>query len=742
LEDLDITMAIESPGRTPAYVAERCVISGYGMVSALGAGIDSFREALREGLQNFSTLRGMPVPHGKDRFALSDWPSSTDRAAKMSQAAIEEALKSSGCALSPGEDVGLVMGSVWGDSPSAESHYPEMLTGEMPSANLVEALQVYSAGSVADAIANTLGIRGPRLAFNNACASSNIALGYGLDLIRSRICRVVIVFGVDRFSLAGLWGAERSGFVGREMQPFDRDRNGTILGEGASALILEKEHADSVLRAKAWLDGYSCVCEPGAASITLAENGIGLQMSMRGALTDAGCDVPDIDYINAHSPGTSLIDLVECRAIAALWKAQLTFPAVNATKSMTGHMSGASAIAEAIATILQMEGGFLHGNVGLKNPDPRLPIPVLGPQSRKGDVKRAVSNACGGGGLNTSVVISSRNVHPPRVVESRNSAAACRIVITGFGGLRAPKRAEGKEELEWFDVHDWLEPETNINSMNRSAQIGASVGVMAIRQADLRIIPELLAQEDVAVLGGVWLGGWAAASAALCEGLRYDPVQIFPSTALNHFGAHIASMMVCRKFGFTGPTHTACGYLSSGIQALKVAADMLTWGRSKAAVVMAFDSDHFIMRKATAWLPNCRLLRDFVEGGAGFVLEREDLATERGANIMGVLRGGASIAGPLRSNEDLNAAIRALKRQLDLTKINSIVMCSPADTGMLRLGDKLQQEVGARLCPPGPQHSLAGEGLLQVGRSLGGPTSLILAGESGRSQSAVIVAPC
>jgi 3-oxoacyl-(acyl-carrier-protein) synthase len=713
----------------------RCAITGYGIVSSLGTGVGAFRQALRSGKRNLSWLEGMPVPHGKGRFALADFPASCDRSARMSLKAIQEALEESGCDIGEGYDAGLVIGSVWAETQSAESNYSKLKKGEI-NHGVLHALRRYPAGSLADSIGETLNIRGPRLVFNNACASSNIALGQGLDLIRRGICRVVVVVGVDRFSLPGLWGAERSGFVGRDLQSFDCNRKGTVLGEGAAVLIIEAENEGSRERAKAWLEGYACVCEPGAAAITLGEDGIGLQMSMRRALADAGRAVDEIEYVNAHSPGVPGIDLVETRAIAALWKEQPQPPAINATKALTGHMSGASAIAEAVATIVQMEEGFLHGNIGLQNPDPKIPVPVLGREATPRQVQRAISNACGGGGLNTSVVISARQLGP---VSLPPRPARPKIVLTGRGALQAPARAQNGAELNWFDVHHWIEKETNIANMNRSSWIGGSVGVMAIQDAGLKAGVAELPFEEVAVIGGVWLGGWTVASSALCEGLQYDPVQIFPSTALNNFGAHIASMMVCRKFGFTGPTHTVCGSLSSGLQAVAVAHGLLESGRSKAAVVMGYDSDDIWLRRAAEWVPDCPLLHDFVEGGASIVLEREDIAQGRGARVLATVDATAQISSALRQEEEIAQAAQSLLDQLRPTALQRIVLCGPADAGMRALAQALQQETGAQIELPGPSHSLAGDGVLAIARNLNGESALILAGQSGSSQVGVMI---
>ena len=712
----------------------RVAVTGYGIVSALGRGIESFRAALKQGTQKLTPLQGMPVPRGKNRFALSDFPDSVDRSACMALEAIQEAITISNCDLGDGTDVGLIVGTVWAETQSAEKCYPRFAeAGDAPPETL-EAIRRYPAGSIANSIAAALNLRGPRLTFSNACASGNIALGQGLDLIRSKMCRMVLVAGVDRFSLAGLWGAERSGFVGRRLQPFDRDRKGTVLGEGAAALVLEADENGARPRTRAWLEGYACVCEPGAAAITLLEDGLGLQMSMNRALADAGRTTGEIQYVNAHSPGTPMIDSIECRAIASVWKSEPKTPAVNATKSLTGHMSGASAVVEAIAAILQMEGEFLHGNIGFRNADPRITVPVMGPESQPAKIDRAISNACGGGGLNTTVVLTAPHVEPSPNGHARKTP---RIVVSGFGSLKAPWRAQGEEELEWFDVHHWIEPETNIATLNRCAHVGGAAGVMAVQQAALNTKTQGLKPEDVAVLGGVWLGGWLGMSTALAEGLRHDPVEIFPSTVLNQ-GCHLGSVIICRKFGFTGPTYTVCGNVAAGLQAVVVANDLLKAGRSKAAVVLGYDTDDPWLRRATRWMNNCNLLSDFVEGGAALVLETEETALARGAAPLAVIEGGTCISGPLKSAQDIEQACNSLIQRLHGKAFDRVILSAPADAGMRRLAQAILETASATMEEPEPVHSLAAESLISAGCALGQGTTLVLAGESGGSQVGVV----
>lgn len=711
----------------------RAAVTGYGIISSLGQGIETFRLALKNGTQQLTQLHGMPVPHGKDQFALSDFPPSTDRSARMSLAAAREAVNTSKCDLRDGRDVGIIVGTVWGETQSAESCYPQLRSAKKADKDTLEALQRYPVSSIVNSVATALHLRGPRLTFSNACASGNIALGQGLDMIRSEECRVVLVVGIDRFSLAGLWGAERSGFVGRYLQPFDRDRRGTVLGEGAAALVLEAEDGSSSGRTRAWLEGYACVCEPGAAAITLLEDGIGLQMSMTSALADAGRAIREIQYVNAHSPGTPKIDTIECRAIASAWSSESYTPAINATKSLTGHMSGASAVAEAIAVVLQMEDEFLHGNVGLKNADPTIAIPVLGPEHVIATTDCAISNACGGGGLNTTIVLAAPHV---RISSPKRQSTPEPMVVTGFGCLKAPGRAEGDTELNWFDVHQWLEPETNIAALNRCAHVGGSAGVMAVRQAGLDKLDNGFRSQDIAVLGGVFLGGWQGISTALAEGLRHDPVEIFPSTVLNQ-GCHLGSIVMCRKFGFTGPTYTVCGNLAAGLQALMVADNLVKAGRSKAAVVLGYDTDDPWLRRTTNWLPNCDLLSHFVEGGAAVVVESAQSAHARNATVIASIWGSVSIAEQLSSARRCNDAATLLLKRLACTGLDFLILAAPADTGMQRLAQAIAGKTSAKLSVLQQTHSLAAESLISVGMLQLGRT-MVLVGESSGSQVAVV----
>jgi 3-oxoacyl-[acyl-carrier-protein] synthase II len=714
----------------------RVAVTGCGIVCSLGRGIPSFLDSLRTGRRHLSRIRGVDTPRGKDLFAAADWPNSANRSFEMALAAIQEAVGEAHLSPEQNANVGVVLGTIWGDSQAAEDLFPQLSMLERPEAHHLAALRAYPAGRIVDAIATHFGFQGPRIVVSNACASGNIATGISLDLIRRGVCKVVIAAGVDRFSLTGLWGADRSGFLGRTLQPFDVDRKGTILGEGAAAIVLEDGATASQRSVKAWVEGYACVCEPGAAAITLQEDGIGIQMATRAALSDAFRTESSVDLVSAHAPGTPLIDLVECRAIRALWADPLKVPLVNATKSITGHMSGASAVAELIACVLQIQYGFVHANVGLERPDPELPVPVLGRSTVVTQVRLAISHACGGGGISTSVVVTDRD-SAARI--QRTPKEPPRVVITGFGALRAPASMVQSDSPDWFDSAHWFGTEGPYSQMSRTGRISAATGIMAVRRASLKLDGRGPAADRVAVLGGAWLGGYQVGSAALCTGLLHRPVQIFPSTTLDS-GGHLGVMILCRQFGFVGPSHTICGHLDSALQAFALAFGLIREERASAAVVLGYDTDDAWLRRAANWMPECVILRDFVDGAGALVMEAEATARARGATALALVHGVAMVSGDLApaSVEDRGKEILS---QLGEERIDRIVACSPVDEGLKILVWSLSRLTGAAVSFTGPTHSLSAEAIFSVELAARAERSLVLAGSNGSTQTAALVSP-
>ncbi len=259
------------------------------------------------------------------------------------------------------------------------------------------------------------GFKGPLGAPVTACAASVQALGDGARLIASGEADVVVAGGaeacIDRVSL-GAFAAARAlstGFTetpSRASRPYDRDRDGFVMGEGAAVLVLESAaHAQARgARVLAELIGYGTTAD--AHHMTSGpEDGDGALRAMRIALAQAGLAPGDIDHLNAHATSTQVGDAGELMAIRRLFGAGRG-PAVSATKGATGHLLGAAGALEAVFTILALRDGVLPPTLNLENPDPKGEgLDLVGPVRRQQEIRHAMSNGFGFGGVNASVIL-------------------------------------------------------------------------------------------------------------------------------------------------------------------------------------------------------------------------------------------------------------------------------------------------------------------------------------------------
>jgi 3-oxoacyl-[acyl-carrier-protein] synthase II len=269
--------------------------------------------------------------------------------------------------------------------------------------------------SAAGMLAIRFGARGPNMALATACASGNNAIGEALEMIRRGSADVMIAGASEgalvSLAMAGMnvMGAlsTRNDDPLTASRPFDKNRDGFLMGEGAGILVLESlEHAQargaSIL---AEISGYGTTDDAYHISAP-AENGAGAAMSMRLALEDAGLQVTDIDYINAHGTSTPLNDKSETAAIKTVFGGQAYKIPVSSTKSMTGHLLGASGAVEAVFSILAMREGVIPPTINYQTPDPECDLDYVPNQPRKAVIRHAMSNSFGFGGHNATLVFS------------------------------------------------------------------------------------------------------------------------------------------------------------------------------------------------------------------------------------------------------------------------------------------------------------------------------------------------
>jgi len=269
--------------------------------------------------------------------------------------------------------------------------------------------------SAAGMLAIRFGARGPNMAIATACASGNNAIGEATEIIRRGAADVMIAGASEAsivpVAMAGLNVMTALSTRNEDPQsasrPFDRDRDGFVMGEGAGMLILESlEHAQA--------RGATILCEIKGYGTTddahhisaPAENGAGAALSMQFALQNANLQPEAIGYINAHGTSTSLNDKSETAAIKNVFGGHAYRVPVSSTKSMTGHLLGASGALEAVFCILAIREGVLPATINYRTPDPECDLDYVPNQARKASVQHVMSNSFGFGGHNATLILS------------------------------------------------------------------------------------------------------------------------------------------------------------------------------------------------------------------------------------------------------------------------------------------------------------------------------------------------
>ena len=259
------------------------------------------------------------------------------------------------------------------------------------------------------------GFMGPNYSVTSACASSNHALIDGFNLIRLGKAEVIVTGGAEAPIIqAGVGGfssmqalSTRNDDPQHASRPFDRDRDGFVMGEGAGALVLE-EYEHAVKRgAKIYCEVAGGGMSADAHHITAPHpEGAGAIISMEEALSDAGMKPSDIDYINVHGTSTPLGDIAELKALESLFGDMLPEISISSTKSMTGHLLGAAAAIEALASIMAITRGIIPPTINVENLDPEVNenLDLTLGVARRREVRAALSNTFGFGGHNSTVI--------------------------------------------------------------------------------------------------------------------------------------------------------------------------------------------------------------------------------------------------------------------------------------------------------------------------------------------------
>ncbi|WP_454656499.1 beta-ketoacyl-[acyl-carrier-protein] synthase family protein [Bosea beijingensis] len=393
----------------------RIVVSGLGIVSPIGSDTQSFWQALLAGHSNFGHASALPekgvrVAEVHDQGFMEGLglsPSACDRNALFAVAAARQALSAAGlgAGLPHPERVGVILGNSAGGQCSTDDQYSRLYTqNKRPHPMTVAKVMVSSSASW---VSIATGATGPCFVTSSACASSSHAIGIAMQFLRAGLADIVIAGGTEAPLSAGTllaWDAMR--IMSRTAcRPFAAGRDGLMLAEGAGVIVLETEaHARSRgLEPTIEAAGFGFSADAGDI---VAPNVDGMTRAMALALADAGLDVGDLAYINAHGTGTRANDRAETQALKRLF-GDRPVPPTSSIKGATGHALGAAGAFEAIATIMAIENGIAPPTANFDAPEPECDIDCVPNQARPMPIPAAMSNSFAFGGLNTALIFKT-----------------------------------------------------------------------------------------------------------------------------------------------------------------------------------------------------------------------------------------------------------------------------------------------------------------------------------------------
>ncbi|MBC7189422.1 beta-ketoacyl-ACP synthase II [Candidatus Aerophobetes bacterium] len=405
----------------------RVVVTGMGVVSPIGIGLKEFEENLfkgRSGIKRISRfdpssfrsqIGGEVQDLQVERYLSAKDIRRMDRFTQFGMIAAREAIDDSGIDVNREnlERIGVLVGSGVGGLETIERENTVLLKKgpERVSPFLVPMLITDIASAY---IAIHYGFMGPNLSVSTACATGNHAIGEAFRIIQRGEADVMIAGGTEAaitpLGLAGFCSmralSTRNEEPQRASRPFDRERDGFVIGEGAGVIVLEELERAKKRGARIWAEivGFGMSCD--AYHITQpVEDGKGILIAMKRSLEDARINPDEVSYINAHGTSTPLNDKVETRAIKSLFGKRAYKVPISSTKSMTGHLLGAAGGVELIACILAIKNRKVPPTINYEFPDPECDLNYVPNESREVDVEVAMSNSMGFGGHNATLVV-------------------------------------------------------------------------------------------------------------------------------------------------------------------------------------------------------------------------------------------------------------------------------------------------------------------------------------------------
>ena len=405
----------------------RVVITGLGIVSPVGSTVATAWDSICNGRSGIRTITkldvsafpcrigGEVVDFNPEDFMAPKDVRKFDPFVPMGFAASAQAIKDSGFEITEENSprIGVVIGAGIGGLSTIEENTAKWLEAKSPR----KISPFFIPGSIINAAAGQVSIhyklRGPNLAIVTACTTSTHSIGIAGRTIQYGDADIMVAGGAEMaFTPLGLGSfgqaralSLRNDEPERASRPWDKDRDGFVMSEGAGAVVLEEYEHAKARGAKIYAEFVGFGMSADANHITAPpEDGEGARLAMANAVRDARLDPGEIDYINAHATSTDLGDRAETIAIKRAFGDHARRLAISSTKSMTGHLLGAAGAVEAIFSILAIRDNVLPPTINLEHPDPECDLDYVPNTARKATVRTALSNSFGFGGTNGSLV--------------------------------------------------------------------------------------------------------------------------------------------------------------------------------------------------------------------------------------------------------------------------------------------------------------------------------------------------
>ncbi|HQI40086.1 MAG: beta-ketoacyl-[acyl-carrier-protein] synthase II [Ignavibacteriales bacterium UTCHB2] len=408
---------------------KRVVITGLGAVTPIGVTVMDFWQALLSGKNGVAPITLFDPAKFDTKFAAEVKDFNPDnyfdkkavkRLDRFSQFAIASAVQAIEDTESNLENLnkercGVVFGSGIGGLETLQNEHWKYFQDKNPGVLSPFFIPMMIADLAAGQISIRFGFKGPNYATTSACATSSHAISDAFMLIQRGSADLMICGGSEAsITEMGVGGFNAMRAIStwndrylEASRPFDKDRNGFVMGEGAGTLILEEMDHAIARGAKIYAELAGIGLTADAYHITApAPGGEGATRSMRISIEDAGLTITDIDHINAHGTSTPHNDVNETKAIKTVFGDHAYKLVVNSTKSMTGHLLGAAGVIEAIATILSLKNNLIPPTINLDNPDPECDLNYSAKTVTKKEIRAAINNTFGFGGHNASLLFT------------------------------------------------------------------------------------------------------------------------------------------------------------------------------------------------------------------------------------------------------------------------------------------------------------------------------------------------